>query len=423
MKQRSAEILCIGTEILMGDIINTNAAYIAKELAGLGINVYHQSVVGDNPQRLKESLALAFSRADIVITTGGLGPTYDDLSKETIAAYFNRKLVMDEESLHAIECHFLRLNRVMTDNNKKQAMMPEGCVIFANHNGTAPGCAIEGEGEQQGKTAIMLPGPPREMKPMFEQGVKPFLLKDSDTRLVSHTMHFFGIGESMLESILHELMEESTNPTVAPYAKTGEVQLRVTARVKQGEDAEALLQPVMEQIKETVGEFLYGIDVGDLQTAAVWALKEKNLHVAVAESCTGGYVAKRITDVSGASDVFECGICSYSNRIKHQILGVKQETLDTFGAISEETAREMAEGVRRISGAEIGVSVTGNAGPQASEGKDVGLVYIGVDSDHFKKVFMLHVNRKDQDARETIRYLASSHALSLILKAVELSAQ
>ena len=330
---------------------------------------------------------------------------------------------MDEESLHAIECHFLRLNRVMTDNNKKQAMMPEGCVIFANHNGTAPGCAIEGEGEQQGKTAIMLPGPPREMKPMFEQGVKPFLLKDSDTRLVSHTMHFFGIGESMLESILHELMEESTNPTVAPYAKTGEVQLRVTARVKQGKDAEALLQPVMEQIKEKVGEFLYGIDVGDLQTAAVRALKEKNLHVAVAESCTGGYVAKRITDVSGASDVFECGICSYSNRIKHQILGVRQETLDTFGAISEETAREMAEGVRRISGAEIGVSVTGNAGPQASEGKDVGLVYIGVDSDHFKKVFMLYVNRKDQDARETIRYLASSHALSLILKAVELSAQ
>lgn len=380
-------------------------------------------MVGDNPQRLKESLALAFSRADIVITTGGLGPTYDDLSKETIAAYFNRKLVMDEESLHAIECHFLRLNRVMTDNNKKQAMMPEGCVIFANHNGTAPGCAIEGEGEQQGKTAIMLPGPPREMKPMFEQGVKPFLLKDSDTRLVSHTMHFFGIGESMLESILHELMEESTNPTVAPYAKTGEVQLRVTARVKQGEDAEVLLQPVMEQIKEKVGEFLYGIDVGDLQTAAVRALKEKNLHVAVAESCTGGYVAKRITDVSGASDVFEYGICSYSNRIKHQILGVKQETLDTFGAISEETAREMAEGVRRISGAEIGVSVTGMQDRKPAEGKDVGLVYIGVDSDHFKKVFMLHVNRKDQDARETIRYLASSHALSLILKAVELSAQ
>ena len=273
MRQRSAEILCIGTEILMGDIVNTNAAYIAKELAGLGINVYHQSVVGDNPQRLREALELAFSRADIVITTGGLGPTYDDLSKETIAAFFGRELVMDQESLHRIECHFLRQNRPMTENNKKQAMMPQGCIIFPNNNGTAPGCAIEGTGEQQGKTVIMLPGPPREMKPMFEESVKPFLLKDSDTRLVSHTMHFFGIGESMLESLLRDLMEHSLNPTVAPYAKTGEVQLRVTARVQNGEDAEALLQPVVEKIKEQVGGYLYGIDVGDLQTAAVHALK------------------------------------------------------------------------------------------------------------------------------------------------------
>lgn len=423
MRQRSAEILCIGTEILMGDIVNTNAAYIAKELAGLGINVYHQSVVGDNPQRLREALELAFSRADIVITTGGLGPTYDDLSKETIAAFFGRELVMDQESLHRIECHFLRQNRPMTENNKKQAMMPQGCIIFPNNNGTAPGCAIEGTGEQQGKTAIMLPGPPREMKPMFEESVKPFLLKDSDTRLVSHTMHFFGIGESMLESLLRDLMEHSLNPTVAPYAKTGEVQLRVTARVQNGEDAEALLQPVMEKIKEQVGGYLYGIDVGDLQTAAVHALKVNGLHVAVAESCTGGYVAKRLTDVSGASEVFECGVVTYSNRMKHHLLGVSQQTLDTFGAVSEETAREMAAGVRRLSGAEIGISVTGNAGPEPSEGKEVGLVYIGVDSLEMSRVFMLQVNRRDQDARETIRYLASSHALSLILKAVDAMAK
>ena len=419
MKERSAEILCIGTEILMGDIVNTNAAYIAKELAGLGINVYHQSVVGDNPQRLKEALALAFSRADIVITTGGLGPTYDDLSKETIAAFFHRKLVMDQEALRRIECHFLRQNRPMTENNKKQAMMPEGSFIFQNDNGTAPGCAIEGQGEQQGKTAIMLPGPPREMKPMFEQSVKPFLLKDSDTRLVSHTMHFFGIGESMLESMLHEMMEQSLNPTVAPYAKTGEVQLRVTARVQNGEDAEALLQPVMEKIKEKAGSYLYGIDVGNLQTAAVHALKASGMHVAVAESCTGGYVAKRLTDVSGASEVFECGAVTYSNQMKHRLLGVCEQTLDTYGAVSEETAREMAAGVRKLSGAEIGISVTGNAGPEPSEGKEVGLVYIGVDSPAMKKVFMLQVNRHDQDARETIRYIASSHALSLVLKAVE----
>lgn len=423
MRQRSAEILCIGTEILMGDIVNTNAAYIAKELAGLGINVYHQSVVGDNPQRLREALELAFSRADIVITTGGLGPTYDDLSKETIAAFFGRELVMDQESLHRIECHFLRQNRPMTENNKKQAMMPQGCIIFPNNNGTAPGCAIEGTGEQQGKTAIMMPGPPREMKPMFEESVKPFLLKDSDTRLVSHTMHFFGIGESMLESLLRDLMEHSLNPTVAPYAKTGEVQLRVTARVQNGEDAEALLQPVMEKIKEQVGGYLYGIDVGDLQTAAVHALKVNGLHVAVAESCTGGYVAKRLTDVSGASEVFECGVVTYSNRMKHQLLGVSQQTLDTFGAVSEETAREMAAGVRKLSGAEIGISVTGNAGPEPSEGKEVGLVYIGVDSLEMSRVFMLQVNRRDQDARETIRYLASSHALSLILKAVDAMAK
>lgn len=419
MKQRSAEILCIGTELLMGDIINTNAAYLAKELAGLGINLYHQSVVGDNPERLRQSLQLALKRADIVITTGGLGPTYDDLSKETIAACFGRTLVMDEDSLTRIQAHFLRLGREMTDNNKKQAMMPQGCVIFQNENGTAPGCAIEGNGKLEGKTAIMLPGPPREMKPMFEQQVKPYLLKDSDTRLVSHTMHFFGIGESMLEDRLCSLMEKSLNPTVAPYAKTGEVQLRVTARVKDGEDPNALLEPVMEQIRQTVGEFLYGVDVGDLQTAVVRLLTEKERKVAVAESCTGGYLAKRITDVSGSSKVFECGVCSYSNRIKHQLLGVSERTLEEYGAISEQTATEMASGVRKLSGADIGISVTGNAGPTADEGKEVGLVYIGVDSPKLTQVFTLHVNRRDQDARETIRYLASSHALSLILKAAE----
>ena len=419
MKQRSAEILCIGTELLMGDIINTNAAYLAKELAGLGINLYHQSVVGDNPERLRQSLQLALKRADIVITTGGLGPTYDDLSKETIAACFGRTLVMDEDSLARIQAHFLRLGREMTDNNKKQAMMPQGCVIFQNENGTAPGCAIEGSGELEGKTAIMLPGPPREMKPMFEQQVKPYLLKDSDTRLVSHTMHFFGIGESMLEDRLRSLMEMSLNPTVAPYAKTGEVQLRVTARVKDGEDPNALLEPVMEQIRQTVGEFLYGVDVGVLQTAVVQLLTEKERKVAVAESCTGGYLAKRITDVSGSSKVFECGVCSYSNRSKHQLLGVSEQTLAEYGAISEQTAAQMASGVRKLSGEDIGISVTGTAGPPADEGKEVGLVYIGVDSPKLTKVFTLHVNRKAQDARETIRYLASSHALSLILKSGE----
>ena len=415
METRSAEILCIGTEILMGDIVNTNAAYIAKELAGLGINLYHQSVVGDNPARLREALELAFSRADIVITTGGLGPTYDDLSKETIAAYFGRKLVLHQPSMEALESYFVRRGSVMTDNNRKQAMMPEGCTVFANPNGTAPGCAIT----QEGKTAIMLPGPPREMKPMFDHWVVPYLTKDSDTHLISHNLHFFGIGESALESKLHDLMTGSTNPTVAPYAKTGEVMLRVTARVKDGEDAEAVMAPAIRRILEEAGEFLYGVDVGNLETAAVRALKEKGLEAAVAESCTGGLVAQRLTQVPGASRVFQCGIVSYSGGMKEKLLAVSPETLAEKGAVSQETAREMAAGVRRLSGAAVGVGITGNAGPTAQDGQPVGRVYVAVDSPWLSKVLALDIRRTDEDARAYIRHVASSNALNLIRLAAQ----
>ncbi len=414
MKQKSAEILCIGTELLMGNTVNTNATYIAKGLAQNGINVYHQAVVGDNPQRLKESLDLAFSRSDIVITTGGLGPTYDDLSKETIAAWFGKELVLHEESLRHIEDFFQRLGREMTANNRKQAMMPQDCTVFPNPNGTAPGCAIE----KDGKVAFMLPGPPREMRPMFDNYVIPYLQKDSDTVLVSKMIHLFGIGESMLEHKLHDIMVESSNPTLAPYAKEGEVQLRVTARVHRDEDAETILQPMMDKVSEIAGEFIYGIDIGDLQTAAVTRLKEKGLHVATAESCTGGYVSKRITEVDGASSVFDCGVCSYSNDIKEKVLGVSHDTLVAYGAVSEQTAREMAAGVRRLSGAEIGVSTTGIAGPGGgSPEKPVGLVYVAVDSDKYSEVLKLNIPSRSDDAREYIRYIASSNALHLIWKA------
>ncbi len=414
MKQKSAEILAIGTELLMGNTVNTNAAYIARGLAQNGVNVYHQEVVGDNPQRLLDSLTRAFSRSDIVITTGGLGPTYDDLSKETIASYFGRKLVLDEESLQHIEEHFRAIGRPMSDNNRKQAMMPEGCTIFPNPNGTAPGCAIE----QDGKVAFMLPGPPREMKPMFEHYVLPYLMKDSDTVLVSKMIHLFGIGESLLEHRLHDLMVSSTNPTLAPYAKSGEVMLRVTARVARGENPDPILQPVIEKVREMAGEFIYGIDVGDLQTAAVRRLAEKGLRVATAESCTGGYVSKRITEVDGASAVFDCGVCSYANEIKEKVLGVSHETLEKYGAVSPETAKEMAAGIRRLSGAEIGVSTTGIAGPGGgTEEKPVGLVYVAVDSDAFCQVLELHIPSRGDDAREYIRYIASSHALHLVWKA------
>ncbi len=412
---KNAEILCIGTELLMGNIVNTNAVYIAKELATLGVNVYYQSVVGDNPDRLKKSLELAFSRADTVITTGGLGPTYDDLTKETIAEYFGRKLVLHQPSYDKLCKYFAVTGREMTDNNKKQAFMPEGCRIFDNPNGTAPGCCIQ----QDGRTLIMLPGPPREMKPMFDNWAVPILKEGNDHILVSKNLYFFGIGESSLENKLRDLMEKSQNPTIAPYAKTGEVMLRVTASVAKEEDAEGIMAPALERIMAEAGEFLYGVDVGDLQTAAVRTLKEKGLHAAAAESCTGGMVAERLTQVSGASEVFECGLCTYSNRMKEQLLGVKAKTLEQYGAVSRETAAEMAAGVRRVSGADIGVSVTGNAGPSPSEGKEVGLVYVGVDSDTFSEVSELHIRRTDDDAREYIRYLASSHALNEILKSAK----
>ncbi|MEG2597296.1 MAG: competence/damage-inducible protein A [Oscillospiraceae bacterium] len=415
METGNAEILCIGTEILMGDIVNTNAAYLAKELTGLGIPLYHQTVVGDNPKRLKESLTLAFSRANIVITTGGLGPTYDDLSKEIIAEFFDQKLVMDEASLKSIIEFHKNLNIPMPENNKKQAMMPENATIFENPNGTAPGCAIE----QDGKIAIMLPGPPREMVPMFEQYVVPYLLKSSGNILLSHNLHFYGIGESLLETKLHKLMEKSRNPTIAPYAKTGEVTVRVSAMATSSDQAEMMMEPVIREIKNIVGDFLYGVDIGDLQTAAVQMLARKSLHVAFAESCTAGLLSKRLTEVSGASHVFECGVCTYSNRMKEQILHVKHNTLQSYSAVSKETAAEMAAGVRQLSGAEIGLSVTGNAGPEPSEGKSVGLVYIGVDSDWHQEVFEMNVRRHDDNLREMIRHLASSKALFLLLKTAE----
>lgn len=415
-KTLSAEILCIGTEILIGDIVNTNAAYIAKELAGLGVNVYHQSVVGDNPARLKEALDLGFSRADVIITTGGLGPTYDDLSKETIASWFGRKLVLDEPSLEAIERYFKKSGRVMTENNKKQAYMPEGCTIFDNPNGTAPGCAIE----QDGKIAIMLPGPPREMKPMFDNHAAPYLAALSGWTFRSHNLHFYGIGESALEDRLRDMMEKGSNPTIAPYAKTGEVMLRVTARAENADEAEKLLSPAVSAIIDEVGEYLYGIDVGDLQTAAVQMLSRRGLTVAAAEDCTGGYIAKRLTDVEGCETVFQVGFVVCSDEAKQKLLGIAPETLEKYGTVSPETAMEMAKAVRRVSGADIGVASVGHTGPGA-DGKS-GEVYIAVDSGWHSEAVPLNFFRHDQDAREYIRWLASSRALHMVWQTAVLNA-
>lgn len=410
-----AEILCVGTELLLGDIVNTNAAYIAKELAGKGINVYNQSVVGDNPKRLEESLTLAFERNDMVIMTGGLGPTYDDMTKEIVAAHFGKKLVLDQPSLDAIKAFFDRLGKEMTENNVKQAMMPEGCIVLANHNGTAPGMIIEGEG----KVAILLPGPPREMKVMWESGVVPYLESLSDEVIVSHNIKMFGIGESAMEQMLHEYLISHENPTAAPYAKDAECMLRVTAKAHSKEEAEEMMAPMVKELSEMLQDYVYGIDVPDIQTAMVTMLKEKHLTVACAESFTGGLIAKRITDVSGASEVFSFGACTYSNEMKQKVLGVKEETLQTYGAVSKETAAQMAEGIRKVSGADIGIATTGVAGPEPSEGKAVGTVFIGISYGDVTEVKELMLARGKVDDRELIRYSGSSHALIMAMKAAE----
>ncbi len=413
-----AEILCVGTELLLGDIVNTNAAFIARELARIGVNVYHQSVVGDNPGRLKEALSAALERCDLVVTTGGLGPTYDDLTKETVAQLFGLPMERNEESLSSIQAFFDKVGRPMTENNKKQALLPKGAYPLQNRNGTAPGVIVRQQ--DTGKMVVMLPGPPREMQPMFTQQVTPYLLKLTHSTLVSRTIHIFGMGESQVEATLRPLMEASRNPTVAPYAKEGEVQLRVTAGAATQEQARALIDPVVKRICDTLGDVVYGVDVGTLQGAVVQAYAAKGIKLATAESCTGGLVSKRITEIAGSSAVFDCGVCSYANEIKHKVLGVQQETLERYGAVSEQTALEMARGVRKLAGAQVGVSTTGIAGPGGgSAEKPVGLVYVAADWGEGSQVLQLHLSRNYPDERELIRHLAASHALHLALRAAD----
>jgi nicotinamide-nucleotide amidase len=409
----NAEILCIGTEILLGDIVNTNGAFLARELAALGIDIYHQSVVGDNAERLKKSLELALSRADMVITTGGLGPTYDDLTKKSIADYFGVGMELHEPSMEKIRALEKKFNRSVA-SNVLQAMVPQGATVFFNDTGFAPGVAVE----KDGKTVIMLPGPPREMEPMFTGKVVPYLRRNSKGTLVSKTVHVFGMGESQVAEILNDIMTSGNNPTVAPYAKTGEVQVRVSAKADSAEEAEKLISPVIAGISGRLGDVIYGIDAGSLQNAVVQALRKKGLKAATAESCTGGGVSRAITDIPGSSAVFECGVCAYSNAIKTKLLDVGEDTISMFGAVSPETAKEMAKGIRHLSGADIGVGVTGIAGPDGgTQEKPVGLVYVSVDSDKYRETKKLLLSRGHSNERDSIRHLSVLNALSLILKA------
>lgn len=405
----TAEIIAVGTELLLGNIVNTNARDISQALSAVGVNVFWHTVVGDNPQRLKEALDVARRRADIIITTGGLGPTYDDLTKQTICESFGKPLVLHQDILDGLKVFFEKnVHMKMPSNNLQQAELPEGCTVFDNPVGTAPGCAFEADGVH----VLMLPGPPFEMLTMLKGHVIPYLRGLSSEVIVSHDIMTFGLGESPMEELMREKMSRMENPSLATYAKPSEVRLRATAKAESVEAAEAMLSPVVKDVTDFLGDYVYGVDVASLEDVCFRLLKEKGLTFATAESCTGGRVAERMTALPGVSAVYRGGVVSYWTSVKADVLGVPADILEAHGAVSEETARSMAEGARRVTGADIAVSVTGVAGPDPDErGVAVGIVYIGLATPDGTFCRPLDLGKR---RRDRIQDLASNHALDVV---------
>ncbi|GAB7388323.1 competence/damage-inducible protein CinA [Bacillaceae bacterium] len=401
-----AEIIAVGTELLLGQIANTNAQFISQKLAEIGVGVYFHTVVGDNAQRLAQAVEIARKRADLLIFTGGLGPTKDDLTKETVAGLIGRTLVTDEAAMGKIEAFFRRRGTRMTENNRKQALVIAGSRVLPNEVGLAPGMALTVDG----KSYMLLPGPPRELMPMFETYGIPFIRSLFPGSQVFHSqvLRFCGIGESALEEQLLDLIESQTNPTIAPLAKEGEVTLRLTARAASRAEAERLLHALERQIRERVGRYIYGVNEDTLEKVVVGKLRERGERVSVAESCTGGLVSHLLTSVPGSSSAFAGSVVCYTNESKEKQLGVPRETLAASGAVSEETARLLAENVRQTFASAYGVSVTGVAGPETVENKPVGLVYIAVAAaDGPTRVRRFHLAGN----REVIQWRAAKQAL------------
>ncbi len=402
----TAEIISVGTELLLGQILNSDAQYLARELSAYGYNLNYQVTVGDNMDRLCQCLKTALGRSDVVLLSGGLGPTEDDMTKEAVSAVFGLEMELDEASKSEIQCFFAARNREMTPNNLRQAMFPKGSIVLPNARGTAPGCIVE----KDGKAAIVLPGPPHELIDMFDRHARGYLAKKSDAKIVSRVLRIFGMGESSVEHRVRDLMD-GANPTLAPYASVGEVTLRLTAKVGAGESAGALLDPLTDEVISRLGDLVYTTANEKLEELAVRLLKENAKTLALAESCTGGLVAEKITDVPGASEVLLEGVVAYSNAAKMRRLGVNEATLERFGAVSEQTAREMAEGAKNSSGADYGLSLTGIAGPGGGTAeKPVGLVYIALagGGETFVKKLRLGGDR----AR--IRTMSALYALDLL---------
>lgn len=404
----TAELIAVGTELLLGNIANTDAQMISQGLSQLGINVYYHTVVGDNPQRVRQAVDIARGRADILITTGGLGPTCDDLTKVAVAQAFGKELVYHEPSAQRIRERFAQRGTPVTENNFQQAMVPEGCTVLDNDWGTAPGVAFQAGGTH----VLMLPGPPRECAMMFRHRALPYLQKLSDGVIASRTVKTFGIGESAAEALLRDLMNALHNPTLAPYAKPTGTELRITAHAPTREEALRLIAPVEEQVKAILGDKVIGVDVDSLEEVCFALLKDRGLTVGTAESCTGGLLAKLLTDLPGSSSVFRGGVVSYTNGVKAGLLGVPQDLLDRYGAVSPQVAEAMARGAKASLGCDIALSTTGVAGPDADDrGNPIGLVYLGLAWGDQCQVTEFRAGPVE---RERVRRQAAQTALDLL---------
>lgn len=408
MHNLTAEIISVGTELLMGQILDTNAQYISQRLAEVGVNQYFRTTVGDNRQRLQDTIQQALGRADLVILTGGLGPTEDDLTKETAADVMGyRDFSIDEASKARMYQRFVNYNHPMPENNLKQVMFPKGAIILPNDYGTAPGCILE----KDGKAIILLPGPPREMRPMFDASVMPYLCKENHSQLYSRVLRVYGMGESMVADQLGEMIDLQTNPTIATYALTGETTIRVTARCNSDQEGEALLQPVIRQIQQILGSVVYDTHGRPLEEVCAGLLEQAGKTLAVAESCSGGMLASTLVSVAGSSAWFLEGCVTYSNAAKTRRLGVREETLSLHGAVSRETATEMAQGMRRSAGADLALATTGIAGPSGGTSeKPVGLVYVALASQEAAYVHEMHF----AGDRERIRGAAVLEGLDML---------
>ncbi len=407
MKSYNTEIISVGTELLLGHVTNTDARDISEQLSRIGVNVRWHTVVGDNPGRLRDCVEIAKSRADMLITTGGLGPTCDDLTKKVLAEAFGLRLVRDQAEYEGLY-DYIRLGRIFTPNNYAQADLPEGCTVFHNNWGTAPGCAFEA----QGKTVIMLPGPPKECNAMFRDSAVPYLKKFSGGRIVSHTLNIFGLGESSIDQMFRDELNAMKNPSMAPYAKECDCLLKVTAKAGTAEEAEEMLRPAIAEIRARLGDIVYGMDVDCIEEAVMKLLQDRPLSFAAAESCTGGDIARRFTDLPGASAFFLGGVVSYTNGVKAGVLGIDPALIEEKTAVSYEVARAMAENVRVLCGADLGLGVTGLAGPDGDGVHEVGTVFISLSDGARTWVREAHMGA--HRTRSYVRRMAGNYAFDML---------